>query len=73
MKSNLQEIALGIFTLCIENNVSLSTERIPRTENDWADHISRIIDHDDWGISQNMFEYIDALLGPYEIDFFATD
>ena len=27
------------------------------------------IDHDDWGISQNMFEYIDALLGPYETDF----
>ena len=27
MKSNLQEIALGIFTLSIKNNVSLSTER----------------------------------------------
>ena len=58
MKSNLQEIALGIFTLYIKKNVSLSTERIPRTENDRVDHISRIIDHDDWGISQNMFEYI---------------
>ena len=73
MKSNLQEIALGIFTLCIKNNVFLSTERIPRTENDRAGHISRIIDHENWGISQNMFEYIDALWGPYEIDFFATD
>ena len=73
MKSNLPEIALGIFTLCLKNNVSLSTERIPRTENDRADHISRIIDHDDLGIYQNIFEYIDALWGPYEIDFFATN
>ena len=73
MKSNLQEIALDIFTLCLKNNVSLSVEWIPRTENDRADHISRIIDHDDWGISQNLFEYIDALWGPHEIDFFATD
>ena len=70
MKANLQDIVLSIFTVCLTNNISLSVEWIPHTENNRADHISRIIDNDDWGISQNMFDYIDALWGPHEIDFF---
>ena len=61
IKENLQDLELSMFTVCLTNNISQSVGCIPRTENDRADHISCIIDHDDWGISQNLFYYIDAL------------
>jgi hypothetical protein len=32
-------------------------EWIPRTENERADFISRIVDFDDWGISEDLFLY----------------
>ncbi|KAK3086454.1 hypothetical protein FSP39_018665 [Pinctada imbricata] len=72
MKQDLQQIALRIFNMCLTNNISLYTEWVPRTENEKADQISRIIDHDDWGVSMSIFQYLDALWGPHEIDFFAS-
>jgi hypothetical protein len=38
--------------------------RIPRSENDRADYLSRICDHDDWGISDVIFELVESLWGP---------
>ena len=72
MKIYLQDIALKIFQLCFQNNVSLVTEWIPRTENEIADQISRIVDFDDWGVSREIFHFVDSLWGPHEIDFFAS-
>ncbi|CAG2246252.1 unnamed protein product [Mytilus edulis] len=54
-------------------NVSLEVEWIPRAENEIADYISRIIDTDDWGVAVHVFEYLDSLWGPHEIDWFASD
>jgi hypothetical protein len=48
-------------------------EWIPRTKNERADFISRIVDADDWGISEDLFLYVDSLWGPHEIDWFAND
>ena len=47
MKSDLQDIALDIFTICLRNNIRLEVDWIPRTLNDQADFISRLIDTDD--------------------------
>jgi hypothetical protein len=38
-------------------------EWIPRTENERADFFSRIVDFDDWGISEDLFVYVDSLWG----------
>ncbi|VDH90196.1 Hypothetical predicted protein [Mytilus galloprovincialis] len=46
---------------------------VPRTLNEKADFISRIIDYDDWGIDEQLFMYVDSLWGPHEIDWFAND
>ena len=46
---------------------------IPRAENDRADYLSRIVDQDDWGISIFIFDLIETLWGPHEIDWFASD
>ncbi|CAG2190707.1 unnamed protein product [Mytilus edulis] len=73
-------VALGYGGFTVENprilpmfNVSLEVEWIPRAENEIADYISRIIDTDDWGVAVHVFEYLDSLWGPHEIDWFASD
>jgi hypothetical protein len=37
-----------------------------------ADFISRIVDYDDWGVSDEIFIHLDSLWGPHEIDWFAN-
>ena len=73
MKKNLQEIAITIFEICLEYKIRLEIEWIPREMNDQADYLSRIVDFDDWGISQILFDEISREWGPYDIDLFACD
>ena len=48
MKVHLQKLALDIFSLCLNNNISIYLEWIPRNLNEIADAISKFIDYDDW-------------------------
>ncbi|CAG2204269.1 unnamed protein product [Mytilus edulis] len=73
MKPELQDIVLCIFENCLTHNISLDAEWVPRTFNEKADFISRIIDYDDWGVGEQLFTYFDSLWGPHEIDWFAND
>lgn len=72
-KHVLQCIAIDIFSICLRNNLTVDIEWIPRTLNEKADYLSRILDHDDWGISDIIFSYVESLWGPHEIDWFASD
>ena len=47
-------------------------EWLPRTENERADKLSRIIDNDDWGVSDECFKIVDDLWGPHTVDRFAS-
>ena len=71
MKLDLHELAIEIYKRCIELNISLKVDWIPRNDNKVADSISRSIDTDDWGISNFMYEYMNNLWGQYTIDLFA--
>ncbi|CAG2242111.1 unnamed protein product [Mytilus edulis] len=73
MKPELQDIAMCIFENCLIHNISIDVVWVPRTLNEKADFISRIIDYDDWGIDEQLFTYLDSLWGPHEIDWFAND
>lgn len=55
MKSELQDIALNIFHMCISNNIVLEMEWIPRDDTSYADYLSKLFDFDDWGASVKMF------------------
>ena len=46
-KADLQAIALSIQQTCIEKEITLITEWIPRFENKFADGLSRGLDSDD--------------------------
>lgn len=52
MKLELQNIAIDVFRSCLENSIVLDVEWLPRSENDRADYLSKIVDKDDWGISK---------------------
>ena len=46
-------------------------EWVPRALNDKADLLSRIVDRDDWSVSDSLFKFLDHVWGPFTIDRFA--
>ena len=60
-KPHLQEGAMCIlFQIYLQHSIKLEMEWIPRTENEVADYISRIVDSDDWHISADVFSMLDG-------------
>jgi hypothetical protein len=59
MNIEWQSIAFDIFSLCIRNSIILEMEWLPRTSNERADYLSRIIDYDDSGISFDLLMLIE--------------
>ena len=45
---------------------------IPRSLNEYADTISRIVDFDDWSLNPCIFSLLDASWGPHTVDCFAS-
>ena len=71
-KEHLQEGALAIFELCFSHNIKLEMDWVPRSLNEYADTISRIIDYDDWSLNGTIFALLDAAWGPHTVDCFAS-
>ena len=64
-KSMLQKEALTVFAIATRNLICIEPEWIPHTENQQADHLSRIQDRDDWMIRPEVFwKYRFALGSP---------
>ena len=72
MKEKLQDIAISIFSICLQKGISINIQWIPRGENSKADYISKIIDYEDWGVSEFFYTFINDLWGPYTVDRFAS-
>ena len=71
-KTELQEMAYSIFALCVEHGISLKVDWVPRSLNDKADHLSRIIDYDDWALSDYLFNRFEKIWGMHTVDRFAS-
>ena len=72
MRKDLHSIAIRIYKLCLDHKIDLDIEWIPRTEIQRADYISRLIDIDDWQITQKCFDLVEEAWGPHTIDCFAN-
>jgi hypothetical protein len=72
MKPDLNLIAMGILQLCIEHDIQISVDWIPRDQNAVADTLSKLIDSDDWAIANNVFQLINNKYGPFTLDPFAS-
>ena len=68
----LQAEALKVFHLSLVHNLVIEPEWIPREENLIADYISKVLDYDDWMLHPVIFEQLNALWGPHDVDRFAN-
>ena len=68
---NLQFLALNLFMICIESNISIDVKWIPREANSDADTISKIIDYDDYSLNDSIYSRLNAKWGLFTIDRFA--
>ncbi|XP_060076460.1 uncharacterized protein LOC132556090 [Ylistrum balloti] len=73
MKLDLQLVAKDIFHTCIKYAISLEMEWIPRTLNDRADYLSRVLEKDDWGISINSLNIIIQRWATLDVDWFSSE
>ncbi|XP_052804489.1 uncharacterized protein LOC128234345 [Mya arenaria] len=73
MVPELQETALDIYRYCASNSIIVEMEWIPRSENDKGDYLSKIVDYDDWGVSQAIVDMVQNKWGNLEVDWFASD
>ena len=72
MKKDLQRLALRIFSMCLLNCITLEVEWIPRSANDRADFLSRVVDYDDWRVNRDYFLVAEEKWGPHSVDRFAN-
>ena len=56
----------------MDKNIKLHTQWITRSENQYADELSRHTDPDDWAVSSEIYQHFNSTWGPYSIDRFAT-
>ena len=55
-----------------EHKVIIDIEWIPRSENEVADYLSKIVDFDDWSVKDSYFRAVDSIWGPLKVDCFAN-
>ena len=64
---------MAIFEVCFKHGIKLEVDWVPRSLNERADFISRIIDHDDWIIIDGcIFQAINFSWSPHSVDCFAS-
>lgn len=71
-KPELRAITKEIFEVCMSFDIAMEIEWLPRSQNDKADYLSRIVDLDDWSMSAALFQLVVSSWGPHTVDRFAS-
>ena len=71
-KINLQALAICIFEVCMSFDIAIEMEWLPRSQNERADFLSRIVDLDDWSVIPELFRLVDYRWGPHNVDHFSS-
>ena len=58
-KSGWQSETERIFEICVHHGISIVPEWVPRSSNEQADYLIRIVDFDDWSVSPHIFRFSD--------------
>ena len=72
MKVDLHALVIDICKLCIENNIHLFPEWVPRSLNQIANLISKEVDRDDHMLNSDLFPTLDIMWGPHTVDCFSS-
>ncbi|XP_039310369.1 uncharacterized protein LOC105203938 [Solenopsis invicta] len=69
----LSDLAREIWCWCSRRNIFIYASYIPSAQNFEADAESRIVSEEtEWSLGEQYFDEIEAALGPFEIDLFAS-
>ena len=72
-KSGLQSETERIFGICVHHGISIEPEWVPRSSNEQADYLIRIVDFNDWSVSPHIFRFSDLKWGLHSIDRFTDE
>ena len=53
-------------------DIAIEIEWLPRSQNEKADYLSRIVDTDDWSLSYRLFGFVESRWGPHTVDRFSS-
>ena len=71
-KEELHKLSVDIFYVTRDYNIDLDVEWIPRSLNDKADYLSKIVDCDDWKVKDCYFYALTSYWGQCSVDCFAS-
>lgn len=69
---NCYTVAYELLWYCVEHDIRLDAQWIPRDKNKYADYLSKIQEPDNWTISDSVFTSLSKAWGPFDIDLFAS-
>ena len=73
MSHNLTNLAKNLWMWCLERNIHIIAQHLPGILNTIANVESRtMVDQSDWELNEEIFQSIDQLYGPIEVDLFAS-
>ena len=55
MNFNLHKLASDIFSFCFKFGIDLDIEWVPRSLNEKADYLGKVVDYDDWELAPEFF------------------
>ena len=53
-------------------DIAIEMEWLPRSQNERADFLSRIVDLDDWSVNPELVRLVDSRWGPHTVDRFSS-
>lgn len=63
---------MTFFSFCSSQGINSEIDWIPRSLNEKADYLSKMVDYGDWEIIPEIFQPLDNRWGPRAVDCFAT-
>ncbi len=69
---NTNEMARDLFWLCVERDITIKLEWVPREDNALADEMSKLLIPRDWMVGRETFGRMEERWGSHTVDFFAS-
>ena len=69
---NINEMARDLFWLCVERDITIKMEWVPREENALADELSKLLIPSDWMVGRSIFGRREERWGSHTLDLFAS-
>ncbi len=69
---NTNELARNLFWLCVEREITIKVEWVPRDENALADELSKLFIPSDWMVGRATFTRLEERWGSHTVELFAS-